>query len=86
MIFSRTPSSGTAPRAYFKNTQQILNMKETIKVWLAVSVIFMIPLVPIGIWVFKSAMEAKAYNLVTNSNVTTWEAMWVELRVQGDAD
>ena len=61
-------------------------MKETIKFWLAISAVFMIPLVPIGIWAFKSAMEAMAYNRVTNSNVTTWEAMWVELRVQSDAN
>jgi hypothetical protein len=33
-------------------------------------------------WVFKSHMEAKAYNHVTGQHVSTWDAMWVELRVQ----
>jgi hypothetical protein len=32
-------------------------------------------------WVFFSCMEAAAYNRITNSSVTTWDAMWVELRV-----
>lgn len=36
----------------------------------------------IGIWIGASAMEAKAYNNVTGSNVSTWDAMWIELRVQ----
>jgi hypothetical protein len=64
----------------------IFYMKETIKFWLAVSAVFMIPFVPVGIWVMKSSLEARAYNRVTGSNVTTWEAMWVELRVQNDAN
>ena len=38
--------------------------------------------VTIGVWVFQSHMEAKAYNRVTGSDVTTWEAMWIQLRVQ----
>ena len=37
------------------------------------------------VWVFKSAMEAKAYNRLTGADATTWEAMWVSLRVQGEA-
>lgn len=37
----------------------------------------------ISLWLIRSHMEAKAYNRVTGSNVTTWDAMWIELRVQG---
>lgn len=33
------------------------------------------------IWVFQSNMEATVYNRETNSNITTWEAMWTNLRV-----
>lgn len=33
-------------------------------------------------WIFSSAMEAKTYTRLTGREVTTWEAMWVELRVQ----
>lgn len=33
-------------------------------------------------WVFRSQMEASAYNRATGSEVSTWDAMWIELRVQ----
>lgn len=33
-------------------------------------------------WLCK--MEAEAYNRVTGSRVTTWDAMFLELRVQGE--
>lgn len=33
-------------------------------------------------WVIGSSMEAGAYNRVTGSSVSTWDAMWIELRVQ----
>lgn len=39
----------------------------------------------IGWWVFQSNREAAAYNNATGSHVSTWDAMWVELRVQGQA-
>lgn len=39
----------------------------------------------LSIWVGKSAMEARAYERITGQHVTTWDAMWVELRVMGDA-
>jgi hypothetical protein len=34
------------------------------------------------IWVVSSWQEAKAYNRLTGAHATTWDAMWVELRVQ----
>jgi len=40
--------------------------------------------IPLGLWVGFSALEANAYNKATNSNVSTWQAMFIELRVQGD--
>lgn len=36
----------------------------------------------LGVWVFRSALEARAFNAVTGKNVSTWQAMWIELRVQ----
>lgn len=33
-------------------------------------------------WVLSSAMEASAYNRLTGAHATTWDAMWVSLRVQ----
>jgi hypothetical protein len=35
-------------------------------------------------WVVYSAFEADAYNRITGADVSTWQAMWVELRVQGE--
>lgn len=32
-------------------------------------------------WASTSAMEAAAFNRVTGSNVSTWDAMWLQLRV-----
>jgi len=36
-------------------------------------------------WVSYSFVEAKAYNSVTGKHVTTWQAMFLELRVQEGA-
>ena len=36
----------------------------------------------LGWWVFKSSCESAAYNRITNSNTTTWDAMFLELRVE----
>lgn len=30
---------------------------------------------------FRSFMEARAFNRLTGANVSTWDAIWVELRV-----
>ena len=54
----------------------------TITVYAALLAIIAVPAT--AIWAFRSSMEARAYNRVTGSNVTTWEAMWIELRVQAD--
>jgi len=53
------------------------------KVLLLLFVIIMFVLsIPTGIWVFRSAMKANAFNHATGKHVTTWDAMWIELRVQ----
>lgn len=36
-------------------------------------------------WVLFSSMEAAAYNRVTGKNVSAWDAMWIDLRVQEGA-
>jgi hypothetical protein len=36
----------------------------------------------IGFKLIGSYFEASAYNRATGSNVSTWDAMWIELRVQ----
>lgn len=42
-------------------------------------------LISLAVWVVSSHFEAAAYNRATGKNVSTWDAMWVELRVQDGA-
>lgn len=34
------------------------------------------------VWVGVSWLEASSFNRVTGKNVSTWDAMWIDLRVQ----
>ncbi len=34
------------------------------------------------LWVFESSMEARSFNRITGKQVSTWDAMWVNLRVE----
>jgi len=36
-------------------------------------------------WVVHSKFEADAFNEITGKNVSTWNAMWIQLRVQESA-
>lgn len=45
-------------------------------------IVLVVLLLALGAWIFTSAMEARAYNRATGSDVSTWDAMWIELRVQ----
>lgn len=58
------------------------NTKDNIK-WVLV-ILLLISCLAIGptVWVVKSYFEAKSYNRLTGAHATTWDAMWVELRVQ----
>ena len=47
----------------------------------ALFLLAVIPLV-IGGWVFASWQESRSYNRLTGAETTTWDAMWVDLRVQ----
>ena len=50
--------------------------------WYEIATLFiLIGLAFIGPWVLHSYQEAKVFNRVTGSDVTTWEAMWITLRV-----
>ena len=39
----------------------------------------------IGIWILFSWLEARAFHEVTGRDVSTWDAMFIELRVQEGA-
>lgn len=45
-----------------------------------------IGVIALGLWVVSSKFEADAYNRLTGGNVTTWDAMFVKLRVEGTSD
>lgn len=36
----------------------------------------------VGIWVIGSFFESRTFNRITGAHTTTWDAMWLELRVQ----
>jgi hypothetical protein len=36
----------------------------------------------VGMWLVRSHYEASTYQKLTGADVTMWDAMWVELRVQ----
>lgn len=48
-------------------------------------IIAILGIIGICIWVFMSSMEANSYNAITGKQVTTWQAIWVQLRVQEPA-
>lgn len=47
-------------------------------------IMFILLLLTIGpvIWITRSYFEARAFNRVTGQNVSTFDAMFIELRVQ----
>ena len=55
-----------------------MNSKES-----AVAITIAISLV-VGLWVGRSYFEAKAYNHVTGKEVSTFDAMFLELRVTNE--
>ena len=38
-------------------------------------------LIAVSIWLVRSHMEAEAFSRITGEQISTWDAMWVELRV-----
>lgn len=71
-----------SPGATFSN-QPKTTVKNTIGPLLALIGIILLFFSPLIIWVSKSSLEASAYNRVTGSHVSTWDAMWIDLRVVG---
>lgn len=52
--------------------------KDSLAGLLAIALAFAFIIALHGAW---SAMEARSYNRITGANVTVWDAMWVQLRV-----
>jgi hypothetical protein len=43
--------------------------------------LFVLCVISMAVWSFQAKMEASAFNRLTGAKVSTWDAMWVELRV-----
>ena len=51
-------------------------------VWVAIGAMVVLFIFVGCLWITKSHFEAKAYNNLTGKDVSTWDAMFLELRVQ----
>jgi hypothetical protein len=60
-----------------KKTPDVLDSL-SLMFWLGVLVVVVL----VSGWVIQSHFEAAAFNRVTGKHVSTWDAMWIELRVQ----
>ena len=59
-----------------------MNNDEKASLLFAAIVVFVGVLVfGVGPWVVQSYFEASAYEKLTGKEVSTWDAMWVQLRV-----
>jgi len=63
-------------------TRPLVNKSDLLPIVGILGTILAIVTLPITIWVFSSYMEASSFNKITGKNVSTWEAMFVDLRVQ----
>ncbi len=61
--------------------QQKYRSERALTLMTVFGVIFVLGLA-LGGWVFSSYQEARTYERLTGKHVTTWDAMWVDLRVQ----
>lgn len=76
LMTSRNGNSVLSMAEYRIGEAKIVNKSRDGALWLLFGVVFF------G-WIIGSAyFEAKAYNRITGANVSTWDAMFLELRVQ----
>lgn len=48
-----------------------------------VVILLAIPIFLCCFWILPSYFEAKTFSRLTGKSVSTWDAMWVELRIEG---
>ena len=63
-------------------------MQEKILDWLGenpllgyIAIFALVASIGTGVWIVRSHMEAATFSRITGEQVTTWDAMWVQLRV-----
>ena len=70
---------------YCEKHRPPLFSRETIQLILNCSVLVMVLAGCVAFWAISSHFEAAAFNRLTGKRVSTWDAMWVQLRVQEPA-
>lgn len=53
--------------------------------FLLISIFVIFLLIFVCSWIFQSHMEAQSFNKITGENISTWDAMWVQLRIDRPA-
>jgi len=57
-------------------------MEEETKIWITLTIVTVVFIsLGLGIWVYQSKVESDTYNRITGKDITHWEAMWTNLRV-----
>jgi len=60
-------------------------MKRRKEMWMPITAVLLILTFTIGPWVLSSHFEAKTFcKLTGRTDITTWDAMWINLRVDDD--
>lgn len=76
--------NGVMSRPWWRLTVSRETLRELKRVAIVlVAVIGIILVIAVPLVVIRSYFEAEAYNRLTGASATTWDAIWVELRVSG---
>ena len=54
------------------------------KFWQKIAIVVLLLTLACGGYIFKSHVEAQEYTRLTGRTVTTWQAMWLSLRLDCD--
>lgn len=71
----------TAYKMNSKIKELFENLKEILPIVGIVCAVLLFAIIP---WVLSSYFESTSYNRLTGATTTTWDAMWIELRVQNE--
>jgi hypothetical protein len=63
-----------------------LKLRRDADITTTISLCVGIPFLLVAFWLAPSYFEARTYRKLTGADVTMWDAMWVQLRVQDSAD
>lgn len=67
-------STPVSPRPWFTREDRVAGL-------ITLGIVVLVILGIVGMWIGRSAMEARTFTKLTGMPVSTWDAMWVELRI-----